>query len=271
MDTTNKTIKGRGCGQREEGKPYLCTGLSPEGLLVEEFIVDPVWKWDLPGHTRGYTLITKNAINHLVIFIGRQYYQSPWSFVEEVRHYGASRKIPVNFPFEKLTPGKSNMYFAHAYVLPEYTYTAMFHPNHCLYGGETKVKSWHTHKIVENQLVPQKPTHCTHYLRSLAIFHEKHTFRNGIYTIKQPSFTYNITPPIISRINDTFYNINKNFEVAYDTYPQNKLYKAPVKYSEYYGIFMRVPITHIEGCKYLPKKLCDRVKIAGYDYAVLDY
>ena len=117
MNTTSKLANGRGCGYREPGSSYLCTGKAIGGLPIEDFIMDPAipleemeLRW-----SRGYQIINNpiTGINHVVICVSDDYYKAAWDFVEEGRVAGISRKVNDNFPFEKMTPGKSRMIFAH--------------------------------------------------------------------------------------------------------------------------------------------------------------
>ena len=64
------------------------------------------------GKAGNYGLLkkfTKNGITHLVLGVGKTYYPFPSDFLEEARRMGVSKKVPRNFPFDELTPGKSRM------------------------------------------------------------------------------------------------------------------------------------------------------------------
>jgi hypothetical protein len=115
----------RGCGSRKAGGVYLETGLVAGGSPIEAFLYDPpllnVEKgWLLPHRTP--ILFEHGGIWHVVIWVGEEYYPSPWDYIEEVRVAGSSRRVPATFDFGKLGPG-SRQYFVHAgasvQVLPE--------------------------------------------------------------------------------------------------------------------------------------------------------
>lgn len=268
MKTTKETPHGRGCGERTEDVPYLCSSQSLYGLPVEAFIIDPVEKWDLKGHSRGYTLYKNNGINHIVIFVGKQYYPSPWDFVEEVKHFGVSRRIPENFPFDKLTPGKSNMYFAHSRAIPTFHYTPVHHSKYCD-ELKTTMKGWHT----ENKSVSLPP--CTYSLRDLSVFHNKHERIGDKYLIRHKSYGYDVNPPIMAKIQNEWNYINEPIHSVYNIsnplYNQKKLHTAPITYTPEYGIFMYAPITHVEGKNSLPVDVLKKINQAGIEGIILDY
>ena len=122
IPTTNP-INGRCCGKRQERSVYVCCGANPWGRPIEEHIVDPAELWT-DGFQRGVKIVSRTEdVNDLVVFVGKSFYPSPWDFVEETRAYGASRKVIPTLPFDKLTPGKSNMVFVHSRAIPTFIYT----------------------------------------------------------------------------------------------------------------------------------------------------
>lgn len=124
----NLTKSGvRGCGSsRTRGGCYLCTGTSPDGQPIENFLIDPIQEWEFQ---RGYKLVkdVSGEFNNVLVFVGKdpgkgEGYQHFWQFVEEARNLGVSRKVPKNFPIEQLTAGRSKMIFAHSQVVPLFEY-----------------------------------------------------------------------------------------------------------------------------------------------------
>lgn len=105
----------RGCGSRKKGGVYLCTKLSPFGSPLEDFLVDPVQPF--AGEPFRAPILVQDPkepdVVHAVIWVGTQFYASPVDFIEEARRKGASRRVPSNFHFGALTPGKSRMLFIH--------------------------------------------------------------------------------------------------------------------------------------------------------------
>lgn len=105
-----KSITGikRGCGTRVTGGLYICCGLSPYGKPIEHFIVDP------PVYVEYKNFRTPILIeNDLLLWVGAEHYPYPSDFIEEARAFGISKRIPVNFPVEKITV-MSKMYFIHS-------------------------------------------------------------------------------------------------------------------------------------------------------------
>lgn len=107
----------RGCGKRKPGGFYLECGMGPNGLPLEHFLVDP--PQPLPENL-GNDIVNKpklwqdpaTKINHALIWVGAQHYPYVGDFIEEVRKFGASRRIPSTFPFAELGP-HSRMIFVH--------------------------------------------------------------------------------------------------------------------------------------------------------------
>lgn len=120
MELTIEPENGRGCGTRSKGGVYACCGLSVWGKPIEYFLLDPVRP--IPWQ-RGSHVIPRNdgsGLYDLLVYIGvdpkkgdTEGYPSAWSFIEEARHYGVSRKQSPNLQWHLLTPGESNMILAH--------------------------------------------------------------------------------------------------------------------------------------------------------------
>lgn len=105
----------RGCGSRVAGGIYLETGLSKHGRPIEDFLIDPPTR--LNADTRARMGITQVGVTplprqledgttvvHVVDWVGAEYYPCVTDFVEEVRRFGLSRRVPRNFDFSLLTP-----------------------------------------------------------------------------------------------------------------------------------------------------------------------
>ncbi|MBI2060705.1 MAG: hypothetical protein HYT87_13120 [Nitrospirae bacterium] len=108
----------RGCGSRKGGGIYLETGMSPYGTPIEELLIDPPLSekdggspnWFRPH--RSPILFEKDGAWHVLIWVGKEFYESVWDFIEEVRVAGVSRRVPEHLDFSKLT-AKSRMFFVH--------------------------------------------------------------------------------------------------------------------------------------------------------------
>ena len=108
----------RGCGTRSPGGLYACCGASPGGKPVEHFLVDPPIPLDTKPF-RAPQLFERDGLTHMLIWVGAKYYPYVPDFVEEAKGQGVSRRIPSNFPIEKLSQG-SCMYLCHPKaVLPD--------------------------------------------------------------------------------------------------------------------------------------------------------
>lgn len=105
----------RGCGTRKAGGLYLCSGMSPDGMPVEHFLIDPVVPLDTKPF-RAPQIVEKDGVNRVLVWIGKEFYASVPAYIEEARHMGISRRIPRNFPIEKLSCG-SVMMMVHSCAL----------------------------------------------------------------------------------------------------------------------------------------------------------
>lgn len=114
----------RGCGSRQEGGLYACTSTSVFGRPVEEFVIDPAREFRGEAFRAPILYQDQDGVNHMLIWIGAEFYPFVPDFVEEVRKMGVSRRIPRGFPIEKLTPYKSKMILIHSKAIPDFGYFA---------------------------------------------------------------------------------------------------------------------------------------------------
>ncbi len=120
----------RGCGEREPGGVYAESGLSPWGRPLEDFLLDPplpipdgldlinkpqVWQRMLPS---GEPALDEQGqpIYDLLIWVGAEFYPYCPDYLEEVRRYGASRRLNPNLDLAQLSRA-SRMILAHPRVL----------------------------------------------------------------------------------------------------------------------------------------------------------
>ena len=115
VETEEVQTPSRGCGSRKAGGTYLCTGLSNAGVPVSEFLIDPVFPVQFAPFRAPILMPDPQdpEVMHAFIWVGEEFYKSPWDFYEEVRRLGASRRIPQGFDVMKLTPGRSRLVFVH--------------------------------------------------------------------------------------------------------------------------------------------------------------
>ncbi len=143
----------RGCGTRKPGGLYSCTKLGPHRLPIEYFIIDPPIPYR-GERFRAPQMIEKNGVPHLLLWVGETYYESPADFIEEIRAFGASKRIPVKFPIEKLTEA-SMMFFVHPEAIIE-NWAALPPPEYCPKGdpehlGNKEYCIGHTYQVLDDQ------------------------------------------------------------------------------------------------------------------------
>lgn len=97
----------RGCGTRVEGGIYAECGLSETGAPLERFLFDPVVPVpaDLTIPIQGVGTMTNGETTHVVDRVGVAFYPNASDFIEEVRRFGLSRRIPKSFDFSRLSEG----------------------------------------------------------------------------------------------------------------------------------------------------------------------
>lgn len=97
----------RGCGDsRTAGGIYAECPLSPYGVPLEDFLCDPPIVIDTKemGVTPvGVKLMERNGVWHIIDWIGSTHYPNTADFVEEVRQFGLSRRLPQTLDFKRLT------------------------------------------------------------------------------------------------------------------------------------------------------------------------
>jgi len=239
--------------------------LSEKGLPLEYFIIDPARPW--PGEwVRGTKLIQRqtgdgNDVIDVVVFVGStEGYKSPWTFFVETQHFGVSRKVNQQFPFERLTPGKSRMIFAHRYAVPLFEHElgqnaplAFCHLKRDRSAAEVTelfdgVKGgWHP--VIP--LFPGVQDPCTFGLRDLSYFLETPTLSDSQtghprFLVEAPSFEYGGIIPV---------------------FPTG----TPDKDQWAIGLFLALPLTHIEFCQQEHEQTANRARSAGFDVITLDY
>jgi len=102
----------RGCGNRKQGGVYAECGSSREGKPVESFLLCPPIPVDPKEF--GITAVGVKLIEGMVWdWVGSQYYQNVTDFIEEVRRFGMSRRLPKTFDFQSLIP-TSRMFLLHS-------------------------------------------------------------------------------------------------------------------------------------------------------------
>lgn len=110
----------RGCGRRIAGGIYVECGMSAGGKPVEFFLMDP--PTPLPqGLTiapQGVSWVQRDDVWHLVDWVGSTHYPNVADFLEEVRRFGLSRRIPKGEPFERITM-ESRILLVHARAIVE--------------------------------------------------------------------------------------------------------------------------------------------------------
>lgn len=205
----------RGCGTRDAGGLYACTGTSDDGRPMEEFIWDPPVPWN-GGYLRSPRLHQRHDGRwDLLVWIGDESYPFVPDFVEEARRFGVSRRIPTSLDMSSIVPFQSRMIFIHQrvitptfYELQERTHEILKTPCECFHSPIRK----------------RGDTQCTLALWELSALesippgHELGTRNGGSTIIRTPSVQYVTQIPIT---------------------PSEAPGYTP-------GIFMATPLTHFE-------------------------
>jgi len=107
----------RGCGERQPGGVYLETGLSSHGRPLEEFLLDPplpvpdgldlinkpqLWQRTFPLG-EPVSDAEEHPIYDILMWVGAEFYPYCPDFIEEVRRYGASRRLNPNLDLSLLS------------------------------------------------------------------------------------------------------------------------------------------------------------------------
>lgn len=126
---TNLTMMpagGRGCGKRVSGGVYGCVSLDPDGVHLSHFLLDPPIPYlgtafqgvhEAPEYiTAGWDTDTDLV---LMDWVGESGYKAVPDFVEEVRRFGMSRRLPTTFPFEVIKERQVWLALIHAKAAPD--------------------------------------------------------------------------------------------------------------------------------------------------------
>lgn len=105
----------RGCGKRKQGGAYAECGLSPFGRPVEEFLFCPPVEVDLEslGIKKRVATLSQpmDGVINVLDWVGEKFYPNVADFIEEVRRFGMSRRLPKDMDFSKLGPGSRQILF----------------------------------------------------------------------------------------------------------------------------------------------------------------
>jgi hypothetical protein len=101
----------RGCGERVSGGIYAECGFSPLGAPLEDFLMDPPIQ--IPAGLNlsaiGVQLVERTepdgrSVWHIFDWVGECHYPNVADFLEELRRFGMSRRLPSTLDFSKITP-----------------------------------------------------------------------------------------------------------------------------------------------------------------------
>lgn len=235
-------MPSRNCGEtRVQNGLYLAVESSPFGKPVEYFLLDPVVPTDFKPFRTPIIVERKDGskINDIFVYIGKQFYPFVPDYIEETRMYGISRRIPKDFPFERLTPYKSRMFFVHERAIP-------------LFGN--KVQQDCQRKIRHKKSIEDSCVFDLWPLSSLQDFEEKHKVRlvdSWTAEIRTKSVEYTVHLP---------------------TSPQMNL-EQKKKYPYHMGIFAAFFVGHLEFVnkdKKMPSSLKKRIKETDFDIQVCE-
>lgn len=177
--TLEATNKSRGCGSRKENGLYACVELSPDGMPIEFFLVDPAIKWEGSKTLRSPMFIEDGKdVTHLILGVGKTYYPFVPDFVEETRRLGLSKRVPRDIKLDRMT-SNSKFLLMHPRAIPKFEYET---DNSC----PKNIK---------------EPHECVGSLWSLSGLkhfskvHEIANKENGSVTVKTPSCRYSVNKP----------------------------------------------------------------------------
>jgi hypothetical protein len=112
--TLGATQVVRGCGVRQQGGAYAETGLSDRGLPLEAFYCDPPIRVDAEEiglAAIGVKLLERADGSGVDVWdvIGSQHYPNVADFLEEVKRFGMSRRLPSTLDFSRLGPSSRHV------------------------------------------------------------------------------------------------------------------------------------------------------------------
>lgn len=114
-------VATRACGDRVAGGIYLTVPTSPDGAVVDNFLIDPPRPVDMTAmglSSIGTTIIEKTSDKgdrntYVMDVVGQSHYPNVSDFIEEARRHGISRRIARNADFSRLT-SQSRLILIHA-------------------------------------------------------------------------------------------------------------------------------------------------------------
>lgn len=233
----------RACGaNRVDGGLYLAIPTSPFGKDISYFLIDPCKIVNLKPFRTPIIVERKDGskISDIIVYIGKQFYPFVSDFLEESRLYGISRRIPKSFPFERLTPFESRMFFIHERAIPLFEYDT---------GRECPRKIKHSHKPGDTCVFD------LWHLSALESMGDKHAVSvidADHVAIQTPSVRYSVNIPRLPAMKQE----------------QKTVYKYQM------GVFAAFFVSHLEFIskkkKKMPESLKKRIKETDFDIKVME-
>ncbi len=169
----------RGCGRtRTPGGVYLEVGLSPDGLPLEHFLIDPPLPYT-PDVKRGVSFVQDptTLLWHIIDHVGAEHYPYASDILEEGRLHGFSRRINNNLiepHFGKLTP-QSRLILLHPRAIVRNTTQIQPHlPEHRL-----KHRCAHSARSRDEAHLHDPNISCTRYWYALTPADRVNRHQNG--------------------------------------------------------------------------------------------
>lgn len=182
----------RGCGTRKQNGLYMCVGLSAEGTPIEDFILDPCHPFRGDPFRSPLLIEREGKPADVVVWIGEWHYPFVPDYIEEAKRMGLSRRIPRNYPIEKLSPG-SRMILVHAKAIPQFTYEVVW--------STCNVTSW----LMSACHRPDVEHECTFALWPLSLLDSCRGHEVTVETIRTPSTTYPVPIDTVEACRDRQY------------------------------------------------------------------
>jgi len=250
---------GRGCGRkRKEGGLYASMGLGEDGIHLSNFMLDPPVPFlngePFQGVHEAPEYITTgwDTDEHLVLmdWVGEGGYATVPDFIEEVRRFGMSRRIPSTFDFKGVNYRQIWLALVHAKAAPDVE-------------NLRHVEPWEYEWCRYHPVIADNPKHHEHF--PACLYHdwplvyqqrgvnplENHTVEmpwgsyDPTWMITKPTIPGAIQPHVLASVLDK------------PTYP-------------FPAFFAVMPITHLEAVQYVEEDVAAEVEKSGVDLYVVE-
>lgn len=249
---------GRGCGKRKEGGLYASMGLGEDGIHMSNFMLDPPVPFlngaPFQGMHEAPEYITSgwDTEQHLVLmdWVGESGYATVPDFIEEIRRFGMSRRIPSTFDFESVNFRQVWLALVHAKAAPDVEsidYLAPWEYEWCRYHPATT----------------DNPKHHEHFRECL--------YHDWLLAFKE----HGVNPIEKRAIEAPWGTYNPLWMVTRSTVPSNLKPRDLVMAMDeptypFPAFFAVMPITHFEAVQYVEEDVAEKVEKGGSELYVVE-